>query len=1036
MSRAAASHVARRARQSAPRAFPARPTLPAQTPCRALAFVVRAGGGLPALHSLRDRVSEMRRGSIGSGARARTVLILLFHGPPAPHGADHPTALPLVGTEHGGLTSHLHETGADGAGDHLGRRVDLWWSGAVHHLVLDVLEPVSLGTLWSLPEVTIHPADAPQPRMAGSDAGPSGMVPRDPEPGEHLSPLHRRTPPLPRVEDNPFRELHEAIARRPSLRSLWRRRVQGGLSPQEKRWLFGGLTLLAGLCALPLVVLAVGGSFWSLLPFFVGAAGAAGARRGGSSSPAGSHARGVPSAPRQGLFDHLTNWLRWHMPASTLRSQLDARVKRIESLAGQGAIDEALRLALRLNTKGDKQPQSKRYPKQLPAARARLDFDMTPLSSVAPILGPQHGGALLACYHQLAQKLEREGDHRRAAFIHSQLLGQHAQAALLLEKGGLSEEAAQLAYAAQLAPSLTVRLLYAAGQADRALALARRTGCFDELARDSRGKDPAYHAYVVGAWSDLLVESGQPLRALQVTDEVAGRQDADPALLRARRRWLEQVGEADARSGFQAEAVVRVLLSGALAQADALAAFPAVSPLPQDRLDALALAALQQAARSEDAGEGMLAALDVWNRLAARASPEQTRFWDGGGPALIEAFARAVLQGASARLAPGDLAGLQRLLRLAGLTVLAADIGKLGKLHRAAQKPARQWQVRPAATLRPQVLAGCLLGNGLVLAWRANETLEVFDRHGAPVWRHHLPEVTALVPLGSGGEALIVQRAPECKSRVSRYTAHDGRFHAIGLVDLVAHHAITSDTAWLVQIGGEFGALGLAALCAREPRFEFLWSCALTERVRAVAFLHGPQAASWITIDMTGDRHGVVEMWSMQSNGQLTTSLCLALSSQGDDAPLPPVSWGWGHRAGTSMVQPIDGSAARMVVVPWAEDQEGRARQIAARRQPFEADDSFAPCDFGRQLVHYSRATEAAGAQDETAILRFGDRASAFVLRHAGDCMLTCLARSAGTVQTPDAKAAQTDTGARVMLADPFGQIFLVDPERARVTVV
>jgi hypothetical protein len=90
------------------------------------------------------------------------------------------------------------------------------------------------------------------------------------------------------------------------------------------------------------------------------------------------------------------------------------------------------------------------------------------------------------------------------------------------------------------------------------------------------------------------------------------------------------------------------------------------------------------------------------------------------------------------------------LLRLAGLTVLAADIGKLGKLHRASQKPRASGRC-PPATHRPRVLAGCVLGNGLIVAWRVNETLEVFDRHGAPVWRHHVPEVTALVPLGSGG---------------------------------------------------------------------------------------------------------------------------------------------------------------------------------------------------------------------------------------------------------------------------------------------
>jgi hypothetical protein len=97
-----AAHVALRARHSAPRDFPARPTLPALIPCRALAFVLRDGAALPALNGLRDRVSEMRRGTIGSGMRARTVLILLFHGSSAPHGADHPTALPLVDAEHGG----------------------------------------------------------------------------------------------------------------------------------------------------------------------------------------------------------------------------------------------------------------------------------------------------------------------------------------------------------------------------------------------------------------------------------------------------------------------------------------------------------------------------------------------------------------------------------------------------------------------------------------------------------------------------------------------------------------------------------------------------------------------------------------------------------------------------------------------------------------------------------------------------------------------------------------------------------------------
>jgi hypothetical protein len=67
--------------------------------------------------------------------------------------------------------------------------------------VLDVLEPVSLGTLWSMPEVTIYPAGGAQPR--GGDL--SAMALRDPGQGEQVSLLHRRTPPLPRAEENPSR---------------------------------------------------------------------------------------------------------------------------------------------------------------------------------------------------------------------------------------------------------------------------------------------------------------------------------------------------------------------------------------------------------------------------------------------------------------------------------------------------------------------------------------------------------------------------------------------------------------------------------------------------------------------------------------------------------------------------------------------------------------------------------------------------------------------------------------------------------------
>jgi hypothetical protein len=186
------------------------------------------------------------------------------------------------------------------------------------------------------------------------------------------------------------------------------------------------------------------------------------------------------------------------MPGSTLRGQLDARVKRIESLAAQGAIEDALAPCPAPEPKGRQGPAEQTLSQTFARSPRAAGFRYDACRPAAPILAPQHGGALLSCYHQLAQRLEREGDCRRAAFIHSQLLGEHAQAARLLEQGGLVEDAAQLAYAAQLAPSLTVRLLYARARIWR-WRWQGGPAVFDELARDSRDKDRAHHIDVVKA---------------------------------------------------------------------------------------------------------------------------------------------------------------------------------------------------------------------------------------------------------------------------------------------------------------------------------------------------------------------------------------------------------------------------------------------------------------------------------------------------------------------------------------------------------
>ena len=92
------------------------------------------------------------------------------------------------------------------------------------------------------------------------------------------------------------------------------------------------------------------------------------------------------------------------------------------------------------------------------------------------------------------------------------MLNSHRKAALTLEAGELFAEAARLAIDAKLEPVLAIRVLFKAGELDAALALAKRDGCFDQLAEDNRLKDGRYHAFVAPARARWLAGGGPSAR--------------------------------------------------------------------------------------------------------------------------------------------------------------------------------------------------------------------------------------------------------------------------------------------------------------------------------------------------------------------------------------------------------------------------------------------------------------------------------------------------------------------------------------------
>jgi hypothetical protein len=236
----------------------------------------------------------------------------------------------------------------------------------------------------------------------------------------------------------------------------------------------------------------------------------------------------------------------------------------------------------------------------------------------------------------------------------------------------------------------------------------------------------------------------------------------------------------------------------------------------------------------------------------------------------------------------------------------------------------------------------------------------------------------------------------------------------------------------MVQIGGNIGALDLAKLCAPAPAIEFLWSCALTDRVRALAFAHTGSGPAWLTVDISPGRFGVVEMWVFRPNGELVTNLCTPPRIAGGPEFPPPGDWFWETVAGSGRI----GSTADrrwMTINSWTDRGEESARFLASRRRGADARiDRFQPCDFGRAYVSFA-AREIAGEAPwvDTSVVDPGGVVPPMILQH--DMALACLARAVPAQARAGRKA---DAPTALLFGDEGGRLFLVDAKARRVTQI
>ena len=1033
-----ASYAARRAQGDA-HTFPAAPVVSRESACHGLAFVLAAGTPAPDLRPLRDDIAEVRSGLLVGDDTRKLVLVTLVR--PVTLPADRlPAGLPLIPAAPGTLRSFADRHGpSDDVAlvvDVPWRWVEVWWNGALHRVAIETLDVLPIATLWDMPYATVYR----QARHASDEADGDCSEGPTPRP-DAAATITRARFVLPADGAGMLSQMSDDL--RAEMRGGWLPALFGRMAYGIARPLAAGqraLIAALGLAMMAIAILALGslGAAASLTGASVFGVGMAIAvmlglatRVIGDAGGSGGRQAAQPRGP--GLLSTMFGWVRWHTAlGTTLRLQFGERLNKVEKLIAAGDIDGALRHALRLGAgRPDRKPSLRRFPSALPSARMTLDFDMMSAVSASPILADEAFHALRQRYLQLAEQLERDRDFRRAAYIYSQLLEDHARAVLALERGEIFEEAAKLALGARLDPVLSIRMLYKAGKLDAALALAKRTACFERLAEDSRDTDGAYHAYVVKAWTDMLLATGQPLRALQVTDVLAAADDGGDALFDARRRWGAAALELAQGDGFGSEMVVRALFMASWTAADidqrGLREFPYMPEIRGTSPYSQALAWLQTVVRGDgaDAAENLVELIATIMRVAVPDRREQAAFWRGPACTLIERFALAVLEHASHLLNRSDLQTLERLLQQTELPVLAADLGKLNKLHRASTPPKREWSVPPVDVVRPEIACACVLTNGNMLVWRVDQMLELVDRHGRPLWRRSVSGVVALVAIGSSADVLVLQRHERGEMPLlSRFESHTRKFRPIGSLDLVAHHDLTSDSQWLVQVGSEIGALDLTKLCAPTPLVEFLWSCRLTSRLRVLAFTHHAGGTSWITVDVSDERAGVVEKWTLHASGDLKAQLCLPdVPSRNAEVP-EPRAWFWDAQTGHGPIGSIDEPRNWISAPIWSEDFESRARMLARRRRAINttAVDDFQPCDFERAFVWLDgRAAEAGSATMRLArIAQPSGKASAMTLQHAAGLTLTCVARAPRGL---------------VLLADGVGRLIIVSVTEARVIV-
>lgn len=192
-----------------------------------------------------------------------------------------------------------------------------------------------------------------------------------------------------------------------------------------------------------------------------------------------------------------------------------AYIQQMMELFERGELREALRYAIPLG--GPAGETLRGFPLRLPGPRRDLEIRPETPRTHAPLpTSNDLYNELRRLYRTAFERLEAQGQIEEAAFLLADVLLANEEAVAFLERHGRLRLAAEMAEARNLAPGLVVRQWFLAGDRQRAVWTARRTGAFaDAVTRLERSRRHQEAQALRLVWGNDLSEAGAYVAAVE-----------------------------------------------------------------------------------------------------------------------------------------------------------------------------------------------------------------------------------------------------------------------------------------------------------------------------------------------------------------------------------------------------------------------------------------------------------------------------------------------------------------------------------------